>query len=100
MMNSCWVGSASAARAAETCAENRAASKATHPKVLVNRTCTEKSSSRLLGRFWALYTSSVNAGHPRASNMHMVSGGCHCGNILVDLELASAPGAYSPRACD
>jgi hypothetical protein len=32
--------------------------------------------------------------------MHMVSGGCHCGNILVDLELASAPSAYSPRACD
>jgi hypothetical protein len=32
--------------------------------------------------------------------MHRVSGGCHCGNILVELELARAPSAYNPRACD
>jgi hypothetical protein len=32
--------------------------------------------------------------------MHKVSGGCHCGNILVDVELARAPGTYYPRACD
>jgi hypothetical protein len=32
--------------------------------------------------------------------MHKVSGGCHCGNILVDLELTNAPSAYHPRACD
>jgi len=29
-----------------------------------------------------------------------ISGGCHCGNILVDLELARAPETYHPRACD
>jgi len=32
--------------------------------------------------------------------MFTVSGGCHCGNILVDLELARAPDTYNPRACD
>jgi hypothetical protein len=32
--------------------------------------------------------------------MHKLNGGCHCGNILVEMELAHAPGAYSPRACD
>jgi len=32
--------------------------------------------------------------------MHKVSGGCHCGNMLVDLELARAPDTYNPRACD
>lgn len=32
--------------------------------------------------------------------MFKVNGGCHCGNILVDLELARAPDSYYPRACD
>jgi len=32
--------------------------------------------------------------------MFKVSGGCHCGNMLVDLELARAPDTYHPRACD
>jgi len=32
--------------------------------------------------------------------MHTVSGGCHCENILLHLELARAPASYSPRACD
>lgn len=32
--------------------------------------------------------------------MHSVNGGCHCGNILVVIELARAPSAYNPRACD
>jgi hypothetical protein len=32
--------------------------------------------------------------------MHQVSGGCHCGSILVQLRLLQAPMTYSPRACD
>lgn len=32
--------------------------------------------------------------------MHKVSGGCHCGNIVVHAELTRAPSAYNPRACD
>ena len=32
--------------------------------------------------------------------MHSVSGGCHCGNILVQLQLPRAPETYNPRACD
>jgi len=32
--------------------------------------------------------------------MYSMSGGCHCGNIRVDVELARAPGDYNPRACD
>jgi hypothetical protein len=32
--------------------------------------------------------------------MHSISGGCHCGNIQVDLSLARAPANYHPRACD
>ena len=32
--------------------------------------------------------------------MYRVSGGCHCGNILVELEFAGTPSAYNPRACD
>jgi hypothetical protein len=32
--------------------------------------------------------------------MHKVSGACHCGNILVDMEFARTPGTYNPRACD
>jgi len=32
--------------------------------------------------------------------MHTVSGGCHCGNIRVQLQLTREPAAYHPRACD
>lgn len=32
--------------------------------------------------------------------LHKLTGGCHCGNIQVDLELTRAPAAYNPRACD
>lgn len=32
--------------------------------------------------------------------MHKLSGGCHCGGLLVELELAHAPESYEPRACD
>ena len=32
--------------------------------------------------------------------MFKISGGCHCGNIQIDLELARAPDTYNPRACD
>ena len=29
-----------------------------------------------------------------------MDGGCHCGNISLQLELARLPRTYSPRACD
>jgi hypothetical protein len=29
-----------------------------------------------------------------------LSGGCHCGNIQMELELARTPETYNPRACD
>jgi len=32
--------------------------------------------------------------------MHKVSGGCHCGNVRVDMEFAREPGTCHPRACD
>jgi hypothetical protein len=32
--------------------------------------------------------------------MFAVSGGCHCGNILLDLRLPREPGTYEPRVCD
>lgn len=32
--------------------------------------------------------------------MHGMSGGCHCGNILVAMQLPQEPGSYAPRACD
>jgi hypothetical protein len=32
--------------------------------------------------------------------MHQLSGGCHCGNIAVELELPRSPATYHPRACD
>jgi hypothetical protein len=32
--------------------------------------------------------------------MHSVAGACHCGNILLDLQLANEPASYRPRACD
>lgn len=31
---------------------------------------------------------------------YRISGGCHCGNIQVEVELPHAPSAYHPRACD
>jgi hypothetical protein len=32
--------------------------------------------------------------------MPLLTGGCHCGNITVSIELSSTPGTYHPRACD
>jgi hypothetical protein len=32
--------------------------------------------------------------------MDRVSGGCHCGNIRMQMQLAREPAAYRPRACD
>jgi hypothetical protein len=32
--------------------------------------------------------------------MQTLHGGCHCGNIRVELQLTRAPGTYRPRACD
>jgi hypothetical protein len=32
--------------------------------------------------------------------MHKLTGGCHCGNIHVDMDLTHEPGTYNPRACD
>jgi hypothetical protein len=32
--------------------------------------------------------------------MHNFSGGCHCGNIHLDIGLPRAPVTYNPRACD
>ena len=32
--------------------------------------------------------------------MYQLNGGCHCGNISVQVELPSASSTYSPRACD
>jgi hypothetical protein len=32
--------------------------------------------------------------------VHALSGGCHCGNIGVDLELTRSPESYHSRACD
>lgn len=32
--------------------------------------------------------------------MHTLAGGCHCGNIHLDVTLSRAPIAYEPRACD
>jgi hypothetical protein len=29
-----------------------------------------------------------------------LTGGCHCGNIQIELELTRAPETYNPRACD
>jgi len=37
---------------------------------------------------------------PAGGLMHELSGGCHCGNILVHLRLNRTPDSYSPRACD
>jgi hypothetical protein len=32
--------------------------------------------------------------------MHSLSGGCYCGNVVLDLQLSKEPGSYQPRACD
>lgn len=32
--------------------------------------------------------------------MHALQGGCHCGNIRLELTLTRVPGSYNPRACD
>ena len=32
--------------------------------------------------------------------MHKLTGGCHCGNIHLDMDLTHELGAYNPRACD
>jgi hypothetical protein len=32
--------------------------------------------------------------------MHSLTGGCHCGNLRVELQLPREPGGYAPRACD
>lgn len=32
--------------------------------------------------------------------MHTLTGGCHCGNITIAMELRRLPKAYQPRACD
>lgn len=39
-------------------------------------------------------------GPVRTSSVSNVKGGCHCGNITMDIELSRVPGAYGPRACD
>ena len=31
---------------------------------------------------------------------HLYTGGCHCANISVKMELMGVPEAYHPRACD
>lgn len=32
--------------------------------------------------------------------MQTLRGGCHCGNIRMELQLTRAPATYRPRACD
>jgi hypothetical protein len=32
--------------------------------------------------------------------VHTLSGGCHCGNLRVELELTRPPESIHPRACD
>lgn len=34
------------------------------------------------------------------ADMYHVTGGCHCGNIRVDVKLTAAPDRHRPRACD
>lgn len=31
---------------------------------------------------------------------HRCTGGCHCGNIVLEMELNGEPASYTPRACD
>lgn len=32
--------------------------------------------------------------------MYKINGGCHCGNIRVDLKISHSPDTYNPRTCD
>lgn len=32
--------------------------------------------------------------------MDSLRGGCHCGNLRVEMTLSREPGSYQPRACD
>jgi hypothetical protein len=32
--------------------------------------------------------------------VYVLSGGCHCGNVLVTVRLTRSPDSYNPRACD
>jgi hypothetical protein len=32
--------------------------------------------------------------------MHKIHGGCHCGNLSVEVGLSAEPASYQPRACD
>ena len=32
--------------------------------------------------------------------MHIIKGGCHCGNISYVAEITNEPSTYTPRACD
>ena len=32
--------------------------------------------------------------------MQQLSGGCHCGNVAMDIELSREPGRFRPRVCD
>jgi hypothetical protein len=32
--------------------------------------------------------------------MHHLSGGCHCGQLRVEVQLTGTPASYNPRACD
>lgn len=31
---------------------------------------------------------------------HKLKVGCHCGNVLIEIELKNPPAAYNPRVCD
>lgn len=31
---------------------------------------------------------------------HKYVGGCHCGNIALEMEITGKPSSYNPRACD
>jgi hypothetical protein len=33
-------------------------------------------------------------------SVNLLSGGCHCGNLSIDIELPRDPGSYRPRVCD
>lgn len=33
-------------------------------------------------------------------SLHKLSGGCHCGNLRLEMGLRRAPDSYAPRVCD
>jgi hypothetical protein len=37
---------------------------------------------------------------PVERSVHELMGGCHCGNVVLLVELSQPPESYSPRACD